>query len=255
MLATRAGDVLVGVEATAGRVRVAVIPPDVRRLRAGSVRAVLRSDGRVRRIEGPCGWNCVQLDGAAVLRGTPSRVHVTVTRGGRTVRGTVALPARMPAAGSSLLARVQRFMNGLRTLRVRQVLATGVSTLRSTWLYQAPDRSSYVASNGTRGVVIGRRRWDYVGDRWTERVATHSHSPHYMWAGAARPRIVGTASRRGRRVQVLALFRPNGSYPAFFRLYVERSGRVLEAEMLAPAHFMLDKLDRFNAPIRITPPT
>jgi hypothetical protein len=145
-------------------------------------------------------------------------------------------------------------MERLRTVRVRQVLSNGVSDLRSTWLYRAPDRSSYVASNGTRGVIIGDRRWDFSAGRWTARAATRVPSPRYMWAGASRPRLLGTAVRRGRPVQVLALFRPNGSYPAFFRLYVDHTGRVLQADMLAPAHFMVDTLDRFNASIRIRPP-
>ena len=67
------------------------------------------------------------------------------------------------------MALLNRRMNRLRTVRIRQVLSNGVSALRSTWLYQAPDRTSYVASNGTRGVIIGERRWDYFAGRWTAR--------------------------------------------------------------------------------------
>jgi hypothetical protein len=254
MLATRAGDVLVGVEATGKRLRVAVIPPDVRRLPARSVHAFLRSGRRLRRIERSCGWNCLELDRAGVLAGRPARVSVTVRLPSRTVRGAVALPARMPRGGGALHARTRRFMNALRAVRVREVLSTGASTVRSTWLYQAPDRASYVASNGSRGVIIGDRRWDYFAGRWTAQATTRLRSPRYMWAEAARGRVLGKAMRRGRRVQVVSLFRPNGSYPAFFRLYVDARGRVLEAEMLAPAHFMVDRLDRFNASIRIRPP-
>jgi hypothetical protein len=254
MLAARARDVLVGAEATSGRLRLTVIPADVRRLKPERVRAVLGSARGTRRLRRTCGWNCVQLDGADVLRGRAATLRVDVTLPARTVRATLTLPARIPPAGGALYDRARRSMNRLRTVRIRQVMSNGFSDLRSTWLYQAPDRSSYVASNGARGVIIGERRWDYFAGRWTAQATTPLPSPRYMWAGAGRPRILGSASRRGRRVQVLAVFRPNGSYPAFFKLYVERGGRVLEAEMLAPAHFMVDRLDRFNAPIRISPP-
>ena len=254
MVAARAGDVLVGAQAAPGEVRVVAIPPDVRRLPRAAVRARLRVGARYRRVTRPCGWNCVALRADEIVAGRATRLLVEVKRGARTVRTALALPARMPPSGGRLLAQLNRRMNRLRTVRIRQVLSNGVSALRSTWLYQAPDRTSYVASNGTRGVIIGERRWDYFAGRWTARSTPRLRSPRYMWAGAARARALGTATVRGRTLRVVSVFRPNGSYPSFFTLYVARDGTVVESRMLAPAHFMVDRLDRFDAPIEIRPP-
>lgn len=254
MLAARAGSTLIGVEAATRTVRVLVVPPDVRELPRSRVRVRLRQSTRVRQVAAPCGWNCFELERAGVMRGDPVRLEVEVRTTSGTSAATLSLPARMPRAGAALYARVVRRMNQVRTVRVREQLSNGTATLDATWLYQAPDRASYVSSDGARGVIIGDRRWDYLDGRWTPQPAAPLRSPSYTWAGAARPRITGTATRAGRRVSVLTLFKPNGTYPAFFRLYVDNAARVVEARMTAPAHFMTDRFDRFDAPIRIRPP-
>lgn len=58
----------------------------------------------------------------------------------------------------------------------------------------------------------------------------------------------------GELAEALALFLPN-RFPAWFRLLVAPDGRVLEAEMLAPGHFMTHRFSGFDEPVSIEPPT
>ena len=71
-----------------------------------------------------------------------------------------------------------------------------------------------------------------------------------MWYEAKHARVVG---RRPNGVAELAAFglKP---VPAWFRLSVEPGGRVVEAEMIAPSHFMLHRYSDFNGEFTITPP-
>jgi hypothetical protein len=108
---------------------------------------------------------------------------------------------------------------------------------------QAPDRLSLRTNSGFRSVIIGRKRWDYQDGRWQggpfPGLAVREV---LMWYDAKNPRIL-------RRL-------PNGDVdlaayglkpvPAWFRLTVERSGRVVEAQMTAPAHFMLHRYGSFD---------
>jgi hypothetical protein len=43
--------------------------------------------------------------------------------------------------------------------------------------------------------------------------------------------------------------------PAWFRLAVEPNGRVVEAEMISPSHFMLHRYSDFNGRFTIKAPT
>ena len=76
-----------------------------------------------------------------------------------------------------------------------------------------------------------------------------------MWAGARYPRLVGRTTIGGRPVRIVAAFRPDNNYPAWFRLYVTPDRRIGRGEMIAPAHFMVDRLSGFNRQAPIRPPT
>jgi hypothetical protein len=100
-------------------------------------------------------------------------------------------------------------------------------------------------------VIIGRGRWDYQGGRW-ERTPFPglSVADALMWFRAGHPRVL---SHRGGVTRLAAFgLQP---VPAWFWLDVAPSGRVLQAEMLAPSHFMLHRYRDFNGGISITPPT
>lgn len=254
LLARRAGDVVIGIAAKqGGPVDVMAIPADLRRLPAGSVRAELNVEPTFA-LPTSCGWNCFRLDGAGVMRGIPATLNVVIDDGGRELRAAFPLPKSLPRAASPLLRAVNRTMAGLRTVRMREVLSSGRASVSTEFIMQAPDRLSYVSSNGARGIVIGSRRWDRKAGRWEQAAAQSVRTPTLIWRGAGHARLIGTAMRTGRRVRILAAFRDDERYPAWFRLFVGGENRVVEAEMLAPAHFMSERFTDFDAPLAVSPP-
>jgi hypothetical protein len=162
------------------------------------------------------------------------------------------LPARLPPSGTALFRTAQDTMDGLNAFRFTEQLSSGTGGLRTDFDVQAPDRIRLRTANGFRSVIIGRTRWDFQAGRWQRssfpglRVAQM-----LMWYRAKHARVVG---RRANGVTELAAFGLE-PVPAWFRLSVEPSGRVVEAEMIAASHFMLHRYSDFNGRFVITPPT
>jgi hypothetical protein len=189
-----------------------------------------------------CGRGCSRVD-ASVLEGKPT--HIRVEADGDDVSFT--LPRSLPPSGQRIFDGALRQMNALRTYRFTELLSSGRGTVTSKLAVQSPDRLRLQTSNGYRSVIIGRTRWDYDG-RW-------QRGPFpglvvgdvLMWHDAKNPRVL----QAGRTTKLAAFaLKP---VPAWFRLRV-RSGRVVEAQMLAPSHFMTHRYSDFDAPVRIEPP-
>jgi hypothetical protein len=70
-----------------------------------------------------------------------------------------------------------------------------------------------------------------------------------MWHDAKHARIVG---HRGRLTELAAFALKPVS--AWFVLAVEPSGRVVQAEMISPSHFMTHRYKDFNGSVSIRPP-
>jgi hypothetical protein len=195
----------------------------------------------------PCGFGCSRLR-ASVLDGKAQAVSVMVD-GKQPVR--FGLPARLPPSGSPLFRRAERSMGSLRSYSYRERLSSGVgATVTTQFQARAPNRLQFQTSTGSRTVIIGGVRWDKVGARWERSSFPGLSTRAFMWDGAVNARVVGTAAG-GARVLTAFDYRP---VPAWFRLTVGPDGRVREAEMVAPSHFMTQGFSRFNAPIRIQPP-
>ena len=253
MLGARAGDVLLGVAAVPGRVELVAVPGDIGHIPVGDVRIGLR--GRADLTPTRCGRACFAVD-VPVLRGSPTALSIEVRRSGRRpVRAAVRLPARLPPPAEAELATASRRMGALRTVRVLETLSSGEAPLRARFSFEAPDRMSYATSAGNKAIVIGTRRWDWENGRWHESSDQPIQAPAYNWTGAGRARLLGRTVVGGVRATVIAAFRPNESYPAWFRLLVARDGRVVRMEMLAPAHFMVDRYVGVDRPLRIEPPS
>lgn len=242
-LAKHTGNLLVGLAARPGG------PVEVAALRAETPVATdaLQLEIGGRQVEArPCGTGCSRIQ-AAVLDGSPKRL--TVRAGSATV--SFALPARLPPSGTALFLRAQKTMDGLNSFRFTERLSSGSGGLRTEFDIQAPNRLRLRTANGFRSVIIGRTRWDYHDGRWVRgsfpglRVAQM-----LMWHRAKHARVVG---RRANGVTELAAFGLE-PVPAWFRLSVEPSGRVVEAEMIAASHFMLHRYNDFNGRFTITPP-
>ena len=252
-LAKRLGDLVVGVRARAGGpVDVSVIPPDLRPIAADAV--AISVGGRAAQAAS-CGSNCWRVAAAGALRGRGETIAVDVDHERGRGQTSFRLPSRPPPNGQALLRRATRATGGVRSVHVDERLSSGRSGIRAAFDYRPPDRMRYTSSDGGRGIVIGNRRWDFVSGRWEAAPATIVPQPTSMWSGARFARSLGMGRWAGRPVRVVAAFRPDPSYPAWFRLYVGERDRVLAAEMIAPAHFMLDRFSRYDAPARIVPPT
>lgn len=244
MLATEADRVLVGVAARpGGPVDVGVLDGEreLDRTRL-SFRIGTREVGA-----DPCGYGCSRL-GASVLDGRPHTVSVVID--GKRRLG-VELPARLPPSGSTLFRRSERSMRSLRSYAYRERLSSGVGlAVTSEFAARAPNRLRLRTSSGSRTVIIGKARWDRVGARWERSAFPGLSTRSFMWDGAFNSRVVGSAAGGAR---VLAAF-DSEPVPAWFQLTVAPDGRVHRAEMIAPSHFMVQRFNRFNAPIRIEPP-
>jgi hypothetical protein len=236
------GNVLVGIAAKpGGPVEVAVLraeaplATDKLRFELDDAKTEARS----------CGTGCSRID-AAVLDGAPSRLRVRV--GSSSV--AFGLPARLPRSGEALLARALRTMDGLRAYRYLETLTSGQGGVVTRYEVQAPNRLS-LRTPGYRSVIIGKDRWDYLGTRWQrESFPGLNVAELLVWSRAMHARVVG---RRPNGVTELAAFGLL-PVPAWFRLAVAPTGRVVEAQMIAPSHFMVHRYSDFNGRITIFPP-
>jgi hypothetical protein len=244
MLAQHKGRVLVGIAASAGgQVDVAVL---------GGERPVapeklsFAADGKP--VDGvPCGRTCFRLEVDA-FNGT-RRITVNTPE-----RFEFLLPKTLPLSGAALFSKVEREMGSLRAHRYTEELTSGVgSGARSTFDVQAPNRMAFRTDDGFRSIIIGRNRWDFRNGRWERSASPGLRLPAYMWDGARNARLLGQTRFRGRPVEILSVY-DREPVPAWFRLLVDPEGRVLDARMIAPSHFMRQQFSAFNGPIVIRPP-
>lgn len=242
-LAKHTGNLLVGLAARPGG------PLEVVAVRAETPVATdalrIQIDGQTVEARA-CGRGRSRIE-AAVLDGTPKRLTV------RAGSGTLSfdLPARLPPTGTRLFGKAQKTMDGLTSFRFTERLSSGSGGLTTDFDVQAPNRLRLRTANGFRSVIIGRTRWDYHDGRW-ERGSFPglTVAQVLMWYRAKNPRVVG---RLPNGVTELAAF---GLEPvtAWFRLAVEPNGRVVEAEMISPSHFMLHRYSDFNGRFTIKAP-
>ncbi len=244
-LATHAGNLLVGIAAKAGG------PIEVAALRAETPLATdtlrFELDGTDAEASS-CGNGCSRID-APVLDGAPNVLRVR--DGSSELR--FALPARLPPSGDALFARASRTMGDLRAYRFNEALTSGRGGVVTEYEVQAPNRLSLrVRGAGAfRSVIIGRTRWDYHDGSW-ERSSFPGLkvADVLMWHRATHARVVG---HEADGVTDLAAFGLE-PVPAWFRMRVGPSGRVVEAEMIAASHFMTHRYRDFNGQIEIKAP-
>jgi hypothetical protein len=244
-LAKHEGNLLVGIAAKPGG------PIEVAALRAETplARDKLRFELDGRSMEArSCGNGCFRID-ASVLDGTPMQLTVRAASSA----AAFGLPARLPPSGEKLFARALRTMDQLQAYRFIETLTSGRDGVATEYEVQAPNRLSLrvLPTGSFRSVIIGRKRWDYHNGRW-ERLSFPglNVADVLMWHRATNARVVGHGANG---VADLAAFGLE-PVPAWFRLTVEPSGRVVEAEMISPSHFMAHHYRDFNTKIEIKAP-
>jgi copper transport protein len=155
-----------------------------------------------------------------------------------------------------LLARAQERMRGLRTLRMRESLTSGIRgyTVRTAYRYQAPDRIAYRTSTGTRLVAIGKSGYESIeGEPFRRRPFG---ADGFQFENVFRWTVYGRDVRWIKSdddTAQIALY--DEATPVWYRLTIDRSThRVLRERMIAGGHFMSRRYLGFNQPVLIEPP-
>jgi copper transport protein len=207
-----------------------------------------------------CGPGCADFR----VGGRPNRLEVVASKG-RT-RYAARIPVSWAPAGtaraSRLLARAQKAMRELRSVREEEQITSGPGTFAATrYRLEAPDRFAYVTNSGSKSVTIGRYQWSRPPDTpWRKERYGGGGPPFrtrtwFRWTTYAQSvRLLGSRVKQGERLAELALF--DRATPVWFRLTIDlATNRVLKARMIAPGHFMDQRYHAFNAPAGIEPPS
>ena len=142
-------------------------------------------------------------------------------------------------------------MAALRSYHFTERLSSGSGAILTRLDVQAPDRLRLRTDNGFRSVIIGGTRWDFLDGRWQRQSFPGlSVREVLMWYHARTPRVV-KRERNGAAELAAFSLKP---VPSWFRLTVEPSGRVSQARMTAPSHFMLHRYSEYDRAPEITPP-
>jgi hypothetical protein len=187
--------------------------------------------------------------GVGCYRGIAHGRIVTVTHGSSKLRFDLGL--RTPAA--DLVARATRTYRALNTVRYSETLSAGYGTVvRTVWTEIAPDRLSYTIAGGSKGIIIGDRRWDLSRGQtaWQESASVVLPMPMPSWGT-----VVTNAHvlRTSPKAIVVSFLEPRS--PAWFTVTFDRKTlHPLALDMIAPAHFMHQTSTSFNAPLTIVPP-
>lgn len=240
-LADHRGDVLVGIAARPGG------PVEVAAVRGATPLddVELSINGQTAKAE-PCGRGCFRL-AEPVLAGRPRALGV---RAGSS-SFSFDLPGRLPPSGASAFAKARRTMAALRSYHFTEDLSSGRGAVFTQLDVQAPDRLRLRTNSGFRSVIIGKTRWDYLDGRWERQPFPGLDVREVlMWYQARTPRVVRRAANGATELSAFSL-KP---VPSWFRLTVEPSGRVSQARMTAPSHFMLHRYSQFNRAPAVTPP-
>jgi hypothetical protein len=198
----------------------------------------------------PCGAGC--YDASVKSAPPPKLVEVAVQRDSGTTTWRVPMPRPWPPAdASAIVARATREFRELRSVAVRDWLASGPGqSLFTRWTLVAPNRLKYQVKNGSSAVIIGDRRWDKLpGGKWEESEQTPIRQPTPFWRSWRNAYLLDDSKSAWR----VSFFDPQT--PGWYELLIDKdTTHLLELRMHATAHFMREVYSRFNAPVTVTPP-
>jgi hypothetical protein len=173
------------------------------------------------------------------------------------------LPPLPAPDGSGLLQQVQTRMHRVQTVQVEETIDTGAGLDHLVYALQAPDRMR-VDLDGAQTVFIGPTRYsraDAASDWQVADLGTSLSVPSFSWDlqgpndAIVAARVVGAGSVDGVPTQALAFFKSADGTPFWFRLLVDDSGLVRQAEMNGQGHTMVDHYTNVDAPLQIDPPS
>ncbi len=261
VLGREAGDLALGLAARPAGARrlkltTTVLGQDGNGATGLDLRVRLRSRAGSTAQAAPCGAGCYAA--TLAFTGRPRVANVTIRRLGR-APSTVRFPfpsSWPPPSATRIAARATRVFAGLRSLTIDERLGSNATNVQHTiWRLQAPNRLSYSIDGGEEAIVVGDRRWDRSpGADWVESPQQPVKQPTPTWGTApTAAALLGRGSVRGRRVWLISFV--DRSVPAWYTISVDRqTGRTVELEMTAAAHFMHHVYSRFDEALGIAPP-
>jgi hypothetical protein len=233
--AAQVGKLAVGFAWRAGVATVTIVGPD-----GGAVGVPVTIEGRAAT---ECGRGCFTA---------PAGRSVAVSIVGDTVLFVVPDQLRSAAA---TLRRATRVYDSLPSLTIDERLSSGPGNVQTSVFHErAPDRIAYTIVSatqagvtGTRGIVIGARRWDRSpGGPWQSSAQTSFHVPRTYWSAQARNAY---ATGPGE----LTFYDPR--VKAWYQLRVDpRTDRPVSLRMIGAAHFMRHRYSVGRSPV-ISPPS
>lgn len=205
----------------------------------------------------PCGmacvWTVLDLSG-----GERVKVRVGGADGGLATFRVPSLPA---PDGGPLFSELEHRMHGLASYRLDESLDSGNSVVRTSYACRAPDECRTSSTGGFQTVSIGGTVYlkRAPGAGWIEQPGNPPYPvSSFLWDYVpdriVDPRIVGTAQIGGVHTTILSFYGPLNTAPYWFRLWVDGSGLVRQAQMRGYAHFMDQRYSGFDSPITISRP-
>ena len=174
---------------------------------------------------------------------------------------TFTMPSRLPApSGASLLARMQTAMHALSAYQATEVLSSGITTIRSVYASDAPDKTTWTVGGSGQTIWIGTTQYTRSGpdDAWHVEAGLPANSvPYFVWdyfEPLTDAHVIGQAVLDGVPTTIVSSFGNKQSTAIWFTFWIDASGRVRQVGMDAPGHFMTDTYTTYNQPVDIVAP-
>ena len=205
-----------------------------------------------------CGFGC--FTGNVVLPAAHLQLSVLAMSNRGPLRFDTGMTLPVPD-GTSDLQRTRLAMNHLKSAQVTETIRGSADGAPQTtdYVFASPDRARYDSSDGSSAVLIGADSYRRAPESivWIpnkEGTAFSWPSTFYdsYLSGATAIRRLGTTTVDGTPTTVLAFVRPD--LPAWFRVWVDASGRIRHLEMRTEGHIMDQGYDKFDSAEPVTAP-
>jgi len=171
------------------------------------------------------------------------------------------MPPQLPApSGATLLARMQAAMHALSAYQVSEVLSSGITTIRSVYASDAPDKTTWTVGGTGETIWIGTTQYtrNGPGDPWHVEAGLPANTvPYFVWdffEPLDDAHVIGQAVLDGVPTTIVSSFGNKQATAIWFTYWIDGSGRVRQVEMDAPGHFMTDTYTSYNQPVGIVAP-
>ena len=204
-----------------------------------------------------CGDTCRQST-IDIQPGDKVAVDVLGPGGGEVI---FTMPPQLPApSGATVLAGMQTAMHALSAYQVSEVLSSGITTIRSVYASDAPDRTTWTVGGTSETIWIGTTQYTRSSpdSSWHVEAGLPVNTvPYFVWdffEPLTDAHVIGHASLDGVPTTIVSSFGNKQATAIWFTFWIDGSGRVRQVEMDAPGHFMTDTYTSYDQPVDIVAP-